>query len=103
MNAKCLLNPNIQVSTKVQINNSDVQAVVIDISKPGTAASLPPSLPVEGSTFTLPALFPTDGLFYVWVAEHTGDTRGLEWYTSLVMGYVDPTLPVQNSVNVDYS
>lgn len=34
-----------------------------------------------------------DGLYYVMVANHTGDTRGNEWYTDLICLAVDATVP----------
>ena len=32
----------------------------------------------------------TDGLYRVFVAEHSGDTRGSEWYTDLTCLAVNP-------------
>jgi hypothetical protein len=89
VNVKCLLNPNIQVSTKVQLDNSTIQRLAIDLTVPGTAANI--SAPLT-----------TDGIYFCQVVEHTGDTRGIDWYSNLVMIYIDPALPVQASQEVSY-
>jgi len=38
----------------------------------------------------------SDGLYYVMRAEHTGDTRGTNWYTDLTCLAVDATAPLNN-------
>lgn len=70
--AKCLLNPKIHCHTRVKIDNSSVAQYKIDFSTPGSPANTPSSLNY-------------DGYYYVWVASHSGDTRGTEWYTSIKM------------------
>ena len=72
--AKCLLNPKIHCHTRVRIDNKSIQAYKIDFTQPGSPAN----------TLTESA-FIYDGYYYVLVAEHSGDTRGTEWYTSLKM------------------
>lgn len=89
VNVKCLLNPNIQIGTKVQLNNQQVQQLAINLQTPGTP---------EG----IPAPLTTDGIYFVAVAEFTGDTRGVEWYSSLIMYYIDPSLPIDSAVQVGY-
>jgi hypothetical protein len=89
INFKCLLNPNLQISRKVQLNQNSIQRLAINLSAPGTAASIP--APIN-----------TDGVYYVSVAEHVGDTRGVEWYTNVITLFIDPSLPMQNSIPVTY-
>lgn len=89
VNTKCLLNPNIQIATKIQLNNTSVQRLAINLSVPGTAANIPAPLT-------------TDGIYFTLVAEHVGDTRGIEWYTNLVLLFIDPTLPINKGVEVNY-
>ncbi len=88
--AKSLLNPQIKCHTRVQINNRTVAQAKIDFSTPGSAANLPASLAY-------------DGMYYVWVAEHTGDTRGVPWYTGLRMMTVDASDNPINSVQPGYN
>lgn len=74
--AKCLLNPKIKCHTRIQIDNKIVQQMKIDFFNPGSPANTP-----------APILY--DGYYFVWVTEHSGDTRGTEWYTSMKLLTVD--------------
>lgn len=78
--AKCLLNPKLKVHGRVHIDNASIQAFKIDPLVPGSPANTPASLSA-------------DGMYYILVAEHFGDTRGTDWYTSL------QTLSVNVSAN----
>jgi len=89
VNVKCLLNPKIQVGTRVKLNNKDIQQLAIDLQNPGTAAGIP-------------APIPTDGVYFVGVIDFTGDTRGIEWYSTLTLYYIDPSLPPAESVQIGY-
>ena len=87
--AKCLLNPKIKCHTRVQIDNKSVQKFKIDFTTAGSPANTPASLA-------------NDGMYYVWVAEHIGDTRGTDWYTSMRMLYIDVSDNPLNSVQPGY-
>ena len=89
VNVKCLLNPNIKIGGRIEINNRDVAALKINLSVPNSPANIP-------------APFTADGVYYVLVAEHSGDTRGLEWYTSLICLNIDVTTNPINSVQTSY-
>lgn len=89
VNVKSLLNPNIQIGGRIQIDNASIQQYKINLSVPNSAANIPAPL-----TF--------DGVYYVLVAEHSGDTRGIEWYTSLICLNVDVTTNPINSVQTGY-
>jgi len=86
---KCLLNPKIKCHGRVQIDNAAVQQFVIDFSQPGSPANTP--VPLSN-----------DGMYYVLVAEHSGDTRGTEWYTNLQMLTIDVSSNPLNSVQAGY-
>lgn len=88
LNIKCLINPFIQVGTLVNINEASVAQFKIDPSAKGTA--------------NLPAPRTQDGIYYVMTIEHSGDTRGQEWYSSIVAILNDPTANVMNSVKGNY-
>lgn len=89
VNVKCLLNPNIKIGSSVEINNASIAQYKINLSVPNSAANIPAPLTA-------------DGVYYVLVAEHSGDTRGIEWYTSLVCLNIDVTTNPINSVQVGY-
>jgi hypothetical protein len=70
---KTLLNPLIGIGGRVQINNADInQTSVNGAMYPSYGA--PPQF----------AKTTDDGIYRVLVAEHSGDNRGQEWYSSLV-------------------
>ncbi len=89
VNVKCLLNPMIKIGGRVQIDNASIARFKINLSVPNSAANIPAPLTA-------------DGVYYVLVAEHTGDTRGVEWYTSLICLNIDVTTNPINSVQVGY-
>lgn len=67
---KCLLNPNIRCSGRVKIDNASIAKMKIDFWTPGSPANTP-------------AQISNDGLYYPLVIEHSGDTRGQEWYSNM--------------------
>lgn len=69
---RCLLNPNIKIGNVVQINNASIQDYQIPIS-----------LGYEVDKALVPRT-DWDGYYVVYVAEHSGDTRGQEWYTDII-------------------
>jgi hypothetical protein len=73
---KCLLNPNIRVHGRIKIDNKSVAKMKIDFWTPGSPANTP-------------ALISRDGVYYPLVVEHSGDTRGTDWYTNLRLLSVD--------------
>lgn len=77
--ARCLLNPYIQVGGRVQIN----QAVLTN-----TTVKQQGIYPQYGN-ISMPADTSTDGTYRVLVVEHQGDTRGEPWYTNLVCLAID--------------
>jgi hypothetical protein len=85
VNVKCLLNPNIKVGGRIEINNSSIARLKIDLSVAGTSSNLP-------------ALLSNDGNYFVLVAEHSGDTRGVDWYTSMVCLIYPPGSNPYNNV-----
>lgn len=89
VNVKCLLNPNIKIATRVEINNKSIQAFKINLSQPNSPANIPPPLTA-------------DGVYYVLVVEHSGDTRGVDWYSTLLCLNIDVTSNPINSVQVGY-
>lgn len=72
VHAVCLMNPNIVVGGRVQINNRDINTKFIE-------SQFFPTL----SAIEFPASVTEDGVYRVIVAEHEGDSRGLQWYSHL--------------------
>lgn len=77
VNVKCLLNPGMGVSTRVRIDEASVARIKTNLEAIAAANAAGTSAPI------LPVLS-TDGTYYVLTLEHTGDNRGVDWYTSLI-------------------
>lgn len=82
---KCLLNPLLKIGAKVQIDEADIQT-----------AKLPDTS--KGATANKPAAITSDGVYRVLTIEHTGDTRGNDWYSDIVCLGVDETAPEGDKV-----
>lgn len=81
ISVRCLLNPLIKVGGRIQLNNADVTATIVREQ----------FFPSYRSGPTLVASTENDGVYRVLVAEHTGDTRGQDWYTDMTCLHVDPS------------
>ena len=68
---KTLLNPMIGIGGRVQIDNADINQT--SVTRLGYWSAPP-----------MYANVTNDGIYRVLVAEHSGDTRGQEWYTQIV-------------------
>lgn len=90
VNVKCLLNPMIKIGGRIRIDNASVEQFKINLSVPNSPANIPAPLTA-------------DGVYYVLVAEHTGDSRGIDWYTNLICLNIDVTTNPINSVSVGYN
>jgi hypothetical protein len=75
VNVKCLINPLIQISGRIQLQNYEIARLRINLT-------LNPNLQTNTA-----APLASNGIYYVLAMEHTGDTRGLEWYTKLICLY----------------
>jgi len=93
VNVKCLLNPLIVIGGRIQINNASVQKLKIDLN----------IRDAKQIATSIPAPLTADGVYYVLAAEHSGDTRGVEWYTSLVTLNISVSSNPNNAVAVNFS
>lgn len=83
--ARCLLNPTLKIGGRVQINEKDVaEAKLQDTTK--------------DAQVNRPADIAADGSYRLLVVEHTGDTRGNDWYSDLICLDVDATAPEKQQV-----
>lgn len=89
VNAKCLLNPMLKIGGRVEIDNKSIERLKINLTVPNSPANIPAPLTA-------------DGVYYLLVVEHQGDTRGVEWYSSLICLNVDVTSNPINSVQTNY-
>jgi hypothetical protein len=89
IDVKTLLNPNLKVHGRVQLNNASIAKMKIDFWTPGSPANTPS--PIS-----------RDGMYYALVVEHSGDTRDKEWYTNMRLLTVDISSNPLDSVQVGY-
>jgi hypothetical protein len=89
VNVKILLNPIIKVGGRINIAEATIQNFKINQTNVNSPANIAPPLT-------------QDGTYYVLTLDHTGDTRGVEWYTN-ILGITQSisTNPI-NSVQTSY-
>lgn len=83
--ARCLLNPLLKIGGKVQIDEKDVAEAKLPDTGKDAAANKPASIT-------------SDGIYRVLTIEHSGDTRGNDWYSDIVCLTVDATAPPNKQV-----
>lgn len=85
--ARCLINPRIQVGALVKIDNASINQTVAAPEFRLPVGQLPFDRYAGVQMF---ADVSADGLYRVYVAECVGDTRGQDWYMDLILLAVDP-------------
>lgn len=83
--ARCLLNPLLKIGGKVMIDEKDVAEAKLPDTEKGADANKPASIA-------------SDGQYRVLTIEHSGDTRGNDWYSDIVCLDVDETAPAGKQV-----
>jgi hypothetical protein len=79
-----LLNPSIKIGTSVKLNSTvNLYRYALDIQSVNSNLNLQKSIHENG-----------DGLYYVVVATHFGDTRGNSWFTELTCLAIDASVPL---------
>ena len=73
--ARCLLNPLLQVGALVQINQDLITQTDVPLAR--RTPSTRDLTPITAATTKI-------GLYQVMAADHIGDTRGQEWYTDII-------------------
>jgi hypothetical protein len=89
INIKTLLNPNIKIGQLIQLD-SQINQFRLGLDLPSQATN--PLLATSTVTNQ-------QGLYYVMVANHVGDTRGQDWYSDLVCLAIDATVPSADAIN----
>lgn len=93
VNVKCLLNPNIQIAGRVYLDNENIQIQKLNLEQIAAARG-----DVKAINALQPRKLNASGSYRVYVLEHQGDTRGTEWYTSLICLDIDISANPNNSV-----
>ena len=76
LSIKCLLNPKLKRMGRVQVDMSNLQTEQYDINYGGQGVDQILKNPKTATN--------TQGIFVIRAIEHNGDTRGDEWYTSMI-------------------
>ena len=88
INIRTLLNPNYKIGQLIQLTGG-VNTFRRSLDLPSQAQNITSAQQAQTSP---------DGLYYVMVANHSGDTRGNDWYTSMVCLSVDATITSANAL-----
>ena len=80
---KILLNPNIKIGQKILIDNASIQKY---------RYSLAVNQQAQNEATALYNKTNDDGSYYVMIADHSGDTRGNDWYTDLTCLAIDASV-----------
>lgn len=95
VNVKTLLNPNIQIAGRISLETSTILEQKLNLNQIAAAKGDQRSI-----NDLIPRRLNPDGVYYVLTLEHLGDTRGLEWYTSVIALSIDVTSNPINSVQI---
>lgn len=80
---RTLLNPNLKIGQVVKIDNASIQRMRFGLNVDSQS---------QNQFNALAAKTDDDGFYYIMLAEHSGDTRGNDWYTSLICLAMDATM-----------
>jgi hypothetical protein len=83
LKVRVLLNPTIKIGRLIQLQSTDVNQLRYGLETKSIATNFRSS---QGQT-----KLNADGLYYAMRADHSGDTRGPNWYTDLTCLAVDAT------------
>ena len=82
---KCLLNPKLKRMDRIQIDLTNLQSENFDISYSGQEVDQPYKTPKLATN--------AQGIFVIQAIEHSGDTRGDEWYSNMVCTALGAVVP----------
>ena len=85
LTVKCLLNPKLKRKGRIQVDMSNLQTESYDIGYSGQQVDQPYKNPKLATN--------AEGMFIIQAIEHSGDTRGDEWYTHLVCTAINAVVP----------
>lgn len=82
---KSLLNPNLKIGRAVKLDNASLQQYRYGLSIANNQQAQNMADELYNKTNS-------DGLYYVMIADHVGDTRGNDWYTELTCLAIDASV-----------
>jgi hypothetical protein len=94
---RVLLNPNMKVGQTIKIEDTTINQLRFGLS--ADKATQINNSNANAFLNTTNA----SGLYYVMVANHTGDSRGNDWYTDMVCLAVDATIPPDSAPDALFS
>jgi baseplate hub protein gp41 len=89
LSVRVLLNPSIKIGQAIKLTDTTINQLRLS----NDIFAVKDNLNSKDSTRKLNA----QGLYYVMVANHSGDTRGNDWYTDMTCLAIDATVPVSDS------
>jgi hypothetical protein len=92
---RCLLNPNVKICTAVQIQGAINQYRFQPQSQPAGVG--------QNYKTSLQNKLNSKGFYYVMVANHSGDTRGNNWYTDVTCLSIDSSVTDETTINNLYA
>ena len=81
---KTLLNPSIKIGSAIKLDNKSLNQYRYNLAINQQAQN---GLSEQSNKVN------ADGLYYVMLADHTGDTRGNAWFTDMLCLSIDATIP----------
>lgn len=81
---KTLLNPSIKIGSAIKLDNKSLNQYRYNLANNQAVENLKAERTNKTSA---------DGLYYVMLADHTGDTRGNAWFTDILCLAIDATVP----------
>jgi hypothetical protein len=82
---KMLLNPSVKVGRRLQINNASIQQMRYGLGIGDQRGNAMAQVSVH---------LDSDGFYRSIVVNHSGDSRGNEWYTDVICLAIDATIPL---------
>lgn len=90
---KTLLNPSLKIGQAIRLNNSSIQRYRFNLAR---------NQQVANANTELLNKINTDGLYYVMQADHSGDTRGNNWYTDIICLAIDATITSNSNATANF-
>jgi hypothetical protein len=90
IHVRTLLNPNIKIGQTIKLDQTDINKLRFSLDSTSVTNNLLLQQAIKTNG---------DGLYYVMVANHTGDTRGRDWYTDMTCLAVDATVKSAEALN----
>lgn len=98
VNVKCLLNPLINVGKRIKLDNKSIERQKLNLEQISAASASAAKGDMSGINNAFVRPLNSDGTYMPYVIEHSGDTRGVDWYTSMICITTDASVNPRNAV-----